>query len=113
MKECCFEALEKVLDRNWLDLADIRFLPCFRSVHFARSHEELSYKLLSEARTKREGYDFQATRRALLGSVTARCPTTTPYDWQIDVAEALIPPNATHGGERGLDEGGVLSGERG
>ena len=50
---------------------------------------ELSYKLLSEARAKREGYDSQATRDALSGSVTARCPTIVPYDWQIDVAEAL------------------------
>ena len=50
---------------------------------------ELSYKLLSEARAKRESYDSQATRCALSGSITARCPTITPYDWQIDVAEAL------------------------
>ena len=50
---------------------------------------ELSYKLLSEAWAKRESYDSQATQCALLGSITARCPTITPYDWQIDVAEAL------------------------
>ena len=50
---------------------------------------ELSYKLLFEARAKRGGYDAQATRWALSSSVTARCPTITPYDWQIDVAEAL------------------------
>ena len=50
---------------------------------------ELSYKLLSDARMKREGYDLLATRRALSDSVTARYPVITPYDWQIDVAEAL------------------------
>jgi ATP-dependent helicase YprA (DUF1998 family) len=50
---------------------------------------ELSYKLLSEARAKRAGYDSQAIRHALSNSVTVRCPTITPYDWQVDVAEAL------------------------
>ena len=56
------------------------------------SHErerELSFKLLSNARTKRAGYDSQATRRALAESVTARYPAIQPYDWQIDIAEAL------------------------
>ena len=51
---------------------------------------ELSYKILSETRAKREGYDSQATRRILSDSVTARCPAITPYDWQLDLAEALI-----------------------
>ena len=50
---------------------------------------ELSYKLLSQACMKREGYDFQATRCVHSGSVTAWCPTITPYDRQVDVAEAL------------------------
>ena len=51
---------------------------------------ELSYKLLSEARAKREGYDSQAIRHTLSDSVTKLCPTITPYDWQLDLAEALI-----------------------
>ena len=51
---------------------------------------ELSYKLLSAARAKRAGYDSQATRRILSDSVTNSCPTITPYDWQLDLAEALI-----------------------
>ena len=50
---------------------------------------ELSYKLLSDARAKKEGYDSQATRHTLSNSVTALCPAITPYDWQIDLAEAL------------------------
>ena len=50
---------------------------------------ELSYKLLSEARAKRAGYDSQAIRDVLSNAVTARCLTIVPYDWQIDVAEAL------------------------
>jgi len=50
---------------------------------------ELSYKLLSDARAKKEGYDSQAIRRTLSDSVTALCPTITPYDWQVDLAEAL------------------------
>ena len=50
---------------------------------------ELSYKLLFDTRTKKEGYDSQSTRRTLSSSITARCPTITPYDWQIDLAEAL------------------------
>ena len=50
---------------------------------------ELSYRLLSEARTKRDGYDSLATRRMLSDSVTALCPTVTPYNWQVDLAEAL------------------------
>jgi ATP-dependent helicase YprA (DUF1998 family) len=50
---------------------------------------ELSFKLLSEARTKKAGYDSQATRRKLCDSVTALCPTIKPYGWQIDVSEAL------------------------
>lgn len=56
------------------------------------SHErerELSYKLLSEARTKREGYDSQATRHTLSDYVAGLCSTITPYDWQLDLAEAL------------------------
>ena len=56
------------------------------------SHErerDLSFKLLSNARTKRAGYDSQATRRTLAESVTARYPAIQPYDWQIDIAEAL------------------------
>ena len=51
---------------------------------------ELSYKLLSEARAKREGYDSETTRRVLSDSVTRLCSTITPYDWQLDLAEALI-----------------------
>ena len=51
---------------------------------------EFSYKLLSEARAKRDGYDSQATRCALSDSVARRCPTITPYEWQLDVAEAVI-----------------------
>jgi ATP-dependent helicase YprA (DUF1998 family) len=50
---------------------------------------ELSYALLSEARAKRPGYDSQITRHALSALVTAVCPTITPYDWQVDLAEAL------------------------
>ena len=51
---------------------------------------ELSYKLLSEARTKQGGYDSPTTRRTLSDAVTALCPTITPYDWQVDLAEALM-----------------------
>jgi ATP-dependent helicase YprA (DUF1998 family) len=50
---------------------------------------EFSFKLLSEARTKKAGYDSQATRHKLSDSVTASCPTIKPYSWQIDVSEAL------------------------
>ena len=50
---------------------------------------EYSLKLLSDARTKKVGYNSQATRRTLAESVTARCPAINPYDWQIDVAEAV------------------------
>jgi len=50
---------------------------------------ELSYKLLSDARAKKEGYNSQSIRRTLSNSITARCPTITPYDRQIDLAEAL------------------------
>ena len=50
---------------------------------------EYSSKLLSDARTKRVVYNSQATRRTLVGSVTARCPAIKPYDWQIDIAEAV------------------------
>jgi ATP-dependent helicase YprA (DUF1998 family) len=57
---------------------------------------ELSYKLLSEARTKKEGYDSLATRRALSDSVTTLCPAITPYEWQVDLAEVLaLGLNAT------------------
>ena len=51
---------------------------------------ELSYMLLSEARAKKAGYNSQATRHALSASVTAACAAITPYDWQVDLAEALI-----------------------
>ena len=50
---------------------------------------EYSLKLLSDARTKKVGYNSQSTRRTLAESVTARCPAINPYDWQIDVAEAV------------------------
>ena len=50
---------------------------------------EFSYKLLSDARSKNVGYDSQATRHLLSDTVTALCPTIKPYDWQVDVAEAL------------------------
>ena len=50
---------------------------------------ELSYRLLSDARANKEGYDSRTTRHALSTSVTALCPAITPYEWQIDVAEAL------------------------
>ena len=50
---------------------------------------EYSLKLLSDAHTKRVGYNSQATRCTLAESVTARCPAITPYHWQIDVAEAV------------------------
>ena len=46
--------------------------------------KEFSYKILSEACAKREGYDPQTTRRVLSGSVTVRCPAITPHDWQLD-----------------------------
>jgi len=50
---------------------------------------KISYDLLSEARAKRDGYNSQATRRTLSDAVTALCPAITPYDWQLDLAEAL------------------------
>jgi ATP-dependent helicase YprA (DUF1998 family) len=50
---------------------------------------ELSYRLLSDARARKAGYNSQDTRHALSDSVTAGCPAITPYDWQIDLAEAL------------------------
>ena len=50
---------------------------------------ELSYELLSNARAKKEGYGSQATRHTLYTAVTAPCPATTPYNRQIDLAEAL------------------------
>ena len=50
---------------------------------------ELSYKLLSEARVEKEGYNSLATRRTLSKTATALYPTITPYDWQVDLAEAL------------------------
>ena len=57
---------------------------------------EYSLKLLSDARTKRVGYNSQATRHTLAESVAARCPAVNPYDWQIDVAEAVaLGLNAT------------------
>ena len=51
--------------------------------------KELSYKLLSDARARKGGYDSQATRRTLSNSVTALCPAIMPYERQIDLAEAL------------------------
>ena len=50
---------------------------------------ELSYKLLSEAHAKKEGYGSLATRRTLSDSTTALCLGIMPYDWQVDLAEAL------------------------
>ena len=50
---------------------------------------EHSFNVLSDARAKRAGYNSQATRHAFSDSVTALCPKIKPYDWQIDVAEAL------------------------
>ena len=50
---------------------------------------ELPYKLLSEAHAKKEGYGSLATRRTLSDSMTALCPGIMPYDWQVDLAEAL------------------------
>ena len=51
---------------------------------------ELSFTLLSDARTKKPGYDSQATRRTLSSSVTALRPEIKLYDWQINVAEDLV-----------------------
>ena len=45
---------------------------------------ELSYKLLSDARLKKEGYNSQAIRHTL--SVPQ---SPHKYEWQIDLAEAL------------------------
>ena len=50
---------------------------------------ELSYKLLSEAHAKKEGYDSLATQPTLSKSVTALCPGIMPYDWQANLAEVL------------------------
>ena len=50
---------------------------------------ELSYKLLSEARAEKEDCTSLATRRTLSDAVTALYPAITPYDWQVDLAEAL------------------------
>ena len=49
----------------------------------------VSYKLLSDVRPKKRGYDSWRTRRTLSSSVTALCLTIMPYGWQIDLAEAL------------------------
>ena len=41
---------------------------------------ELSYKLLSEARAEKEGYNSLATRRTFSDAVTALYPAIAPYD---------------------------------
>ena len=48
---------------------------------------ELSFN--PDARTKKTGYDSQVTRHMLSDSVTTLRPEIKPYDWQVDVAEAL------------------------
>ena len=50
---------------------------------------ELSYKILSEARAEKEDYNSLATRHTLSDAVTALYPAIMPYDWQVDLAEAL------------------------
>ena len=54
-----------------------------------KRERELSYNLLSEAHAKSDGYDSQVTWRTLSDSMTTLCPTITPHDWQLDLAEAL------------------------
>ena len=50
---------------------------------------ELSYKLLSEACAKKEGYDPLTARHMLSESVTALCPGITLYNWQVNLAKVL------------------------
>ena len=50
---------------------------------------ELSYKVLANARAKKAGYDSEDTRSTFSDAVAAVCPVIKPYDWQLDVAEAL------------------------
>ena len=54
-----------------------------------KRERELLYRLLSEACTEKEGYNSLATRRTLSDAVTALRPAITPYDWQVDLTEAL------------------------
>ena len=90
-----FRSLRKAPDLG-SDLADIRFFFIFEPYTLLwtmksslERRRELSYKLLANPRTKKEGCDSQGTRHTLSSSVTALCPTIKPYDWQIDPAEAL------------------------
>ena len=50
---------------------------------------ELSFNLLSDACTKKAGYNSQVTWRMLSDSVMALRLEIKPYNWQVDVAEAL------------------------
>ena len=58
---------------------------------FLEQERELSYKLLSEARAEKEGYNSLATQRTFSDAVTALYPAIAPYDWQVDLAGALTP----------------------
>lgn len=88
-----FEVSEQAPDLS-LDLTDIRFLFYFRD---ATLYCEPWRALLSESESSRTGCSpmlerkkkTSVTQRVLSGSATALCPTITPYDWQIDLAEAL------------------------
>jgi ATP-dependent helicase YprA (DUF1998 family) len=62
----------------------------------ANRHENIrlrSYKLLDEARIAASnsdaGYDSRQTRSAITQSFKARSGKT-PYDWQLDVTEAIL-----------------------
>ena len=56
----------------------------------AAESSRISFENLKTARNKNEGYSSEVTRTKLTDRFRELLDGTTPYDWQVDIAEALL-----------------------
>ena len=78
---------------HWLLPSVLVMAPVFSRIQSHEREQEKAAELLQDAcdkAFKTRGYNFIETRRKLVAEFRVRNDNKEPYEWQIDVSEALI-----------------------
>jgi hypothetical protein len=78
---------------HWLLPSVLVMAPVYSHIQSHEREQEKAAELLQDARDrafKTRGYNFIDTRKKLVAEFRARNDNKEPYEWQLDVSEALI-----------------------